>query len=439
MYAVFFIFLIVTSAFLSISEISLASAKRIRLQTYADEGSEKAKRVLQLQEHPGSFFTVVQIGLNIVALAGGIVGDKLFTPFFAEIMGFAYDGDVAKPAFWVGFATATLCFVMFADLIPKRVALIAPEKIAMNIIKPFNMLIVALKPCIWCLSGIADFFIRALGLPLKSTDKITSEDIIATVDAGTAAGILDSNEQTAIENIFGMESRTVASAMTPREDIAYLLIDADEDEIRHKVTMTPYSRYVVCDKKLDNVVGMVDSKDLLNRLMSNQSINLRDEGLVYPALIVPDSLTLSEILESFRKQRSSIAVIINEYALVVGLISINDVMSTVMGGLVPVDSEDEQIISREDGSWLVMGVTPIDDVEKLIECDELPEDSTYETLAGFMMYMLRRVPRRGDKVVYAGYRFEVVDVDNNRIDQVIISRVAPKTQVKALEKPEPKS
>lgn len=425
MLALFFALLILLSSFFAISEISLAAAKTVRLQVFADEGKVRARKVLALQEHPGRFFTVVQLGLNAIALAGGIVGDMLFTPLFEEA--FAYMGVQAgsTPAFWIGFVIATTLFILFADLIPKRIALIAPEKIAMAIIDPFNALIAVLKPFIWLLNGIADCVIRALGLPLKSTDRITSDDIIATVDAGTAAGILDTKEQNAIENIFGMESRTVASAMTPREDILYFSIDANEEEIRRKVSAMPYSQYVVCDKKLDNIVGMVDSKDLLNRMLNNNKINLHEDGLVYPALIVPDSISLSETLECFRKNSQNIAVVINEYALVVGIVSIRDVMSTVMGGLITVTPEDEQIVRREDGSWLVEGATAIDDVEQLLERDALPEDSTYETLGGFMMYMLRRVPKRGDQVLFEGYRFEVVDVDNNKVDQVIISKVAP--------------
>ncbi len=426
MLALFFALLIVSSSFFAISEISLAAAKRVRLQSLADEGNENAKLVLALQEHPGRFFTVVQLGLNAIALAGGIVGDMLFTPLFDDAFGTLGFADMTTPAFWVGFVLSTVLFILFADLIPKRIALIAPESISMKIIRPFNFLIALLKPFIWLLNGIANLVIKAFGLPLKSTDKITSEDIIATVDAGTEAGILDTREQYAIENIFNMENRTVASAMTLRENIVYLSLDADEAEINRKISGSSHSHYVVCDKKLDNIVGVVDSKALLSRLLDNQKINLRDDGLVYPALVLPDAISLSETLESFRKQNESFAIVINEYALVVGVVTVRDVMSTVMGDLVTANEEDQQIVKREDGSWLVDGGTAIDDVENLIGCDELPEDAIYETLGGFLMYMLRRVPKRGDQVLYEGFRFEVVDVDHNRIDQVIISKVTPK-------------
>ena len=158
--------------------------------------------------------------------------------------------------------------------------------------------------------------------------------------------------------------------------------------------------------------------------MSDHPLSLKDDGLVHPVQLVPDSLTLSEILDTFKRTNSDIAVIINEYALVVGIITLNDVMSTVMGDLVTTE-EESQIVEREDGSWLVDGSTPVDDLERLLDVDSLPEDSTYETVAGFMMYMLRKIPKRTDKVVYGGYRFEVIDTDKNKVDQVLISVIKP--------------
>lgn len=160
--------------------------------------------------------------------------------------------------------------------------------------------------------------------------------------------------------------------------------------------------------------------------MSDHPLSLKDDGLVHPVQLVPDSLTLSEILDTFKRTNSDIAVIINEYALVVGIITLNDVMSTVMGDLVTTE-EESQIVEREDGSWLVDGSTPVDDLERLLNVDSLPEDSTYETVAGFMMYMLRKIPKRTDKVVYGGYRFEVIDTDNNKVDQVLVSLIKPES------------
>ena len=431
MYFVSLIALLILGAFFAVSEISLAAAKRIRLQTLAEEGSKKAQHVLELQDHPGHFVTVIQIGINAVALAGGILGERFFTPFFTEVSQmFTPDAELAATSgFWLAFVTSTVLFILFADLIPKRLALIFPERVAMFIISPMRLLIKLSPIFIWFFNGTANFFIRLMGMPVKSNHKITSEDIISTVDAGTAAGVLASEEQAAIENIFEMESRTVPSSMTPREDIVYLLLDDSEDEIRHKVLETSHGQYLVCDQELDNVIGIVDSKDILKRLMSSQKLSLKEQGMVHPVQMVPDSLTLSEILECFKQNHTDFAVIINEYALVTGIITLNDVMSTVMGDLV-ISSEEAQILEREDGSWLVDGSTPIDDLEHVLGVDSLPEDSTYETVAGFMMYMLRKIPKRTDRVYYGDFRFEVIDVDNNKIDQIIVTPIKKEPEVK---------
>lgn len=420
--------LIITSSFFSISEISLAAAKKIRLRALSDEGHKKASRVLALQEHPGHFFTVIQICVNALSLAGGILGERLFTPNFTSLVSlFIHEPALAhNVGFWCGFITSTTLFILFADLIPKRLALVAPESIAMAVIGPMSFLIKILRPFVWFFNGLANVIIRRLGLPERTKDKITSEDIIATVDAGTAAGVIADEEKIAIENIFELESRTVPSSMTSRENIIYFLLSDSEEEICRKVVNSPHNQYIVCNENLDNVVGVIDSKALLGRIMSDHPLSLKDDGLVHPVQLVPDSLTLSEILDTFKRTNSDIAVIINEYALVVGIITLNDVMSTVMGDLVTTE-EESQIVEREDGSWLVDGSTPVDDLERLLNVDSLPEDSTYETVAGFMMYMLRKIPKRTDKVVYGGYRFEVIDTDNNKVDQVLVSLIKPES------------
>ena len=297
----------------------------------------------------------------------------------------------------------------------------------MTIIGPMSVLIRLLKPFIWFFNGLANIIIRSLGLPEHAKDKITSEDILATVNAGTAAGVIATEEQIAIENIFELESRTVPSSMTPRENIVYFLLDEKEEDICRKVIDLPHNQYLVCNGSLDNVVGVTDSKSLLGKMMSDQKFSLKDDGLVHPVQMVPDTLTLSEILDNFKRTHSDIAVIINEYALVVGIITLNDVMSTVMGDLVS-NEEESQILEREDGSWLVDGSTPVEDLERLLNVGSLPDDNAYETVAGFMMYMLRKIPKRTDRVVYGGYSFEVNDVDNNKVDQDPRAATKPDTK-----------
>jgi CBS domain containing-hemolysin-like protein len=216
--------------------------------------------------------------------------------------------------------------------------------------------------------------------------------------------------------------------MTSRESIIYFDLHETEDSIKEKISTHPHSKFLVCDANIDHIVGYVDSKDLLNRVLGNQSLALNSGVQIRSALIVPDTLTLSEALESFKTAGEDFAVILNEYALVVGIITLNDVMTTLMGDLVGQGLE-EQIVTRDENSWLIEGGTPIDDVMRVLHIEEFPQAGNYETIGGFMMFMLRKIPKRTDFVRYAGYKFEVVDIDSYKIDQLLVTRLEEKSSL----------
>ncbi|HEY0200818.1 MAG TPA: hemolysin family protein [Burkholderiaceae bacterium] len=416
------ILLILASAFFSAAEIALAASRRLRLRQMADEGDARAERVLRIQEQPGYYFTVVQVGLNAVAILGGIVGEGAFSPYFTRLAGLWLAHDAAETAgFLASFLIIISLFILFADLVPKRLGMTAPELLAVRLVRPMQAFMTALAPLVWVYSKGADLLLRLLGLPTQRDDRITSADILAMTEAGARAGTLAASEQQVIANVFELDTRTVGSAMTQRERIAFFLRDDPDAVVRLRIAAEPFSTYPVCEGDIDHVVGYVDAKDLFQRVLNNQPIALTDDTLVHKALVVPDRLTLTEVLEQFRQVHEDFAVIVNEYSLVVGVVTLNDVMSTVMGDLVsPFD--EEQIVRRDEDSWLIDGVTPIQDVLRALALDTLPHADEYETLAGFMMVMLRRVPRRTDSVSWGGYKFEVLDVDSYRIDQVMVSR-----------------
>ena len=414
--------LIACSAFFSVSEISLAAARKIRLRQMADDGNVNASRVLRLQEQPGHFFTVVQIGLNAVAILGGILGEAAFTPTFAALFRLVTDAPwVGAVSFACSFMLVTSLFILIADLMPKRLAMNFPEAIAVRVVRPMLFCVRLLLPLVWFFNGLANAVFRLFGLPLSRKDEITSDDIFAVVDAGAEAGVLHKSEHQVIENVFELESRTVPSAMTQRESIVFFSLDEPADSIKAKISEQPHSKFLVCDHSIDSVIGYADSKDILRRVLSGERLSLKEQGMIKTVLMVPDTLSLSEVLERFKTTREDFAVILNEYALVVGIITLNDVMSTVMGDLIGQNVE-EQIVKRDEHSWLVDGMTPVEDVLRALELDSLPDDDSYETVAGFMMYMLRKIPRRTDCVVWEGYKFEVVDIDNHKIDQILVTR-----------------
>lgn len=416
--------LIAASGYFSVAEISLAASRRLRLRQMADEGDARAERVLQLQEQPGDYFTVLQVGQNAVAILGGIVGEGALSPFLDAALALWLPPATAQTLGFVGsFLVITSLFILFADLLPKRLGMAEPEQWAVRVMRSMQVCITLFKPIVWFYSRATEAMFKLLGLPTMRDDRITPEDILAMTEAGARAGVLAAREQQVIANVFELDSRTVASAMTPRDRIAFFLRDDPDDVIRARIAAEPFSTYPVCEGDIDHVVGYVDAKDLFQRVLNNQALSLTDESLVRKMLIVPDRLTLAEVLEQFRQVHEDFAVIVNEYSLIVGVVTLNDVMSTVMGDLVG-PADEEQIVRRDENSWLIDGVTPIEDVLRTLNLDELPHAEEYETLAGFLMVMLRRVPRRTDSVNWGGYKFEVLDVDSYRIDQVMVSRLA---------------
>jgi CBS domain containing-hemolysin-like protein len=418
--------LIATSAFFSLAEISLAASRRLRLRQMADEGDVRAERVMRLQENPGHYFTVVQIGLNAVAILGGVVGEGSLSPYYAVLFERWLSPEAAqRVAFAASFVTIIAVFLVFADLFPKRLGMNDPERLAVRMVGPMQVLITTFMPLVWLFTRSTDLLFKLLGMPMQRDEKITSADILAMTEAGARAGVLAHREQQVIANVFELDSRMVNSVMTSRDRVAWFRKDDPEEVLRALIVAEPFSAYPVCEDDIDHLLGYVDAKDMFQRVLSGQPLSFEQGLPLHKALVIPDRISLTEVLEQFRLAHEDFAIVVNEYSLVVGVITLNDVMSTVMGDLVPPsDDEEQQIVRRDENSWLIDGVTPIQDVRRALDIDELPHGEEYETLAGFLMIMLRRVPKRTDSVSWAGYKFEVMDVDSYRIDQVMVTRAA---------------
>ncbi|RKG29194.1 hemolysin family protein [Acinetobacter tianfuensis] len=416
--------LIAGAGFLSLTEIALAGARKVKLKILAESGEERAQKVLDLQENSADFFAASQIGLNAVAILGGILGEGAFRPYFLSFVQQFYTGNWAETiSFVLSFTLVTSLFILFADLMPKRLAMIAPEKIAVSVINPIQIFIKVCKPLAWFINAIANLLFRLFKVNTKRDDNITFDDISAVMDAGAQAGVLQKQEHHFIENVFELEERNVPSSMTTRENVVYFTLNEAEESIRQKLAEFPYSKFLVCSEDIDSVIGYVDAKDILVRILNNQKINQLNESTIRNVLTIPDTLTLSEVLDRFRSTKEKFAVVINEYALVVGVITLSDIMITVMGDWVTPIEADQQIIKRDNNSWLIEGSTPIEDIKHALEIDEMPDEENYETLAGFMMYRLRKIPRPADTVIHSNYKFEVVDVDHFKIDQLLVTRL----------------
>jgi len=416
--------LVLAAGFLSLSEISLAGARKIKLKLLAEAGDERAQKVMSLQAQSADFFAASQLGLNAIAILGGILGEGALRPYFFDWLSLFYSGPGQdNVAFVLSFVFVTTLFVLFSDLMPKRLAMIAPETTAMAVIRPVLLIIRIFRPFSWALNKVANMLFRLFGVEMTREDRITFDEISAVVEAGAQAGVLQKQEQHFIENVFELESRAVTSTMTTRDNVVYFTLKESEESIRQKIAQHSLSKFPVCDGVIDRVIGYVDTRDILVRLLNNQSQFHLNESSIRKVLMIPDTLTLSELLDRFRSTKETFAVVINEYALVVGVVTLSDIMVTVMGRWGSPLEADQQAMQRDDGSWLIDGSTPVADMKRVLELESLPEEEHYETAAGFMMYMLRKVPKPTDSVEYEGMRFEVLDVDHYRVDQLLVKRL----------------
>lgn len=434
MFVLTLILLVLVSAFFSISEIALTAARRTKLQVLSERGDGRATRVLGLKEEPGNFFTIVQIGVNSVAILAGILGEKHVSDLLLEALSPHLQVVYAQRAANIGsFLVVTLLFIQFADLIPKRIAMTFPEACALAVIDPMLTLLRVLRPLVWIFNAAADAMLRLMRLPTKPVDQITTEDIAAMVDAGAEAGVLHKHELHLIENVFELDFKGITAIMTPRDEVVYLSLDEPADSVRRKLVNQPHAQYPVCGHDLDDVQGYIDSKDILQLLLADESAAVmgnigrhHDKNV----LVIPDTLTLSESLTRFREMHQSFAVVMNEYGLVVGIVTLDDIVGALMGDIL-YSSEDEQIVRRDDSSWLVDGLTPLVDLKKALELDTLPGEDYVDTAAGLVIYALKRIPKKSESITVAGYRFEVLDIDHHKIDQLLVSRLPPAPEAAA--------
>lgn len=288
------ILLISAAGFLSLTEIALAGARKVKLKILAESGEIRAQKVLDLQEQSADFFAASQIGLNAIAILGGILGEGAFRPYFVEFVARFYTGPWLETiGFALSFTLVTSLFILFADLMPKRLAMNAPEKISIRVIEPIQIFIKICKPLAWGINAIANLLFRLFKVNTIRDDNITFDDISAVMDAGAQAGVLQKQEHHFIENVFELEERTVPSSMTTRENVVYFTLKENENSIRQKLAEYPYSKFLVCNEHIDQVIGYVDAKDILVRILNNQSLLQLNESTIRTVLIIPDTLTLS--------------------------------------------------------------------------------------------------------------------------------------------------
>jgi len=425
---VLILLLILLNGVFAMSEIAVVSSRKSRLQNLADDGSLGAEAALSLHHEPSSFLSTIQVGITLVGILNGAIGEAAVAdPLAAWIARIPVLEPYAKAvALTITVIGLTYFSVVVGELVPKRLALLAPEGIASLMARPMMILARVTHPLVVVLSGSCSMILRLLGARRKDEPPVTDDEIKVLMEQGAEAGVFHESEQEIVSNVLRLDEQRISAIMTPRRDMFVIDLDEDEAGVWQRIIETSFSRLVVCRGGLEQVLGVLQTGDLLKKALPGGHVTLADiEALLRPPLYVPESVTTQQLLESFRRARLQFALIIDEYGDVQGLVTLTDVLAAIVGELsVPEAPEDRDMLQREDGSWLVDGDVGIERLKSVLDIgDDLPgeDEHSFNTLGGFIMHVLGRIPAPTDHFEAAGWRFEVMDMDRNRVDKVLLS------------------
>ncbi len=419
------ILLLLINGVFVMSEMAVVSSRKARLQQQANEGNRRAARALDLAQHPTPFLSTVQIGITLVSVLLGAVGGPAFSaPLATALRNWPLVAAYADSlAFGIVVVLITTLSLLIGELIPKRVALHSPERIAATIAGPMTFISKVFKPLVWLLGQTTGFALNVMNIKPSTEPPVTEEEIQLLIDQGTEAGVIEEAEQDMVEGIFSLSDSRVYSIMTPRTEITWLDIEDTPDEIRKKITDSPYSRFPVCQDSLDAVLGIVKARDLLSPPgLSSEGFKLKDR--LRPAFYIPETMLASRALEIFKEKNAELMLVIDEFGSLQGLLTLNDIIEEIVGDI----EVEAQATQRQDGSWLLDGLLPVDDFKEIFHVDKLPHESEYESLSGFVMMSLGRVPQAADHFEWNGLRFEVVDMDGRRVDKVLVTTLPSRSQ-----------
>lgn len=418
--------LILINGLFALSEMAVVSARRSRLQTDLEEGDKRAGTALSLSEEPTRFLSTVQIGITLVGILAGAFGGSTIATGIADAIREAVP-VLASSADAIGVAAVvgmiTYLSLVFGELVPKRLALRYPETLAKFIARPMKSLSVLATPIVWLLTMSTNITLRLLGVRPDDAESVSEAEILSLMREGVGAGIFDEGEDVMVESVMRLDNQPILTAITPRNELVWIPLDASEEEIITILRENAFSIYPVAEESVDNIVGVVRSKDLLLQVLGNRSISLQD--ILIKPIEVPETVPISDVLTHFKQTGIHTAVILDEYGGVAGLVRMHDLIEQIVGeldgGLYADDEADA--IQRRDGTWLVSGQIGLHEINHTIAKFEIPDDeaSDYHTLAGFLMARTGNIPAVTDQIEYGDFVFEIVDMDGNRIDKVLIT------------------
>ncbi len=420
---IIFLLIIVNGVF-AMSEIAIITANKTRLQRLAEDGDRGARAALGLAAAPNHFLSTVQIGITLIGvLAGAFGGATLAEQLAAGISQVPLLGAYAETiGVSVVVVAITYLSLVIGELAPKQLALSQAERIASIVAAPMRWLTALVSPLVTVLSVSTHLVLKLLGVRASGEPAMTEDEIRIIIRQAAQAGVLELVEKDMVQRVLRLGDRRISSLMTPRVEIEWLDLDRSPQELERQIQDSPHSYFPVAQGDIDNVLGVMRARDFMSRCMAGQPANPKD--LLAP-LFVPESMSVLKALESFKARRSTVALVIDEYGGLIGMVTMSDILKAIIGDIPLEDDRDEpEIIQREDGSWLLDGLLSTDELQEhlgLVLPEE--EEGSYQTLGGFIMTHLGRIPAVAERFEYGGMCFEVVDMDGNRIDKVLVAPV----------------
>jgi putative hemolysin len=423
--------LIVLNGVFVMSEMAIVSARKVRLQQLANHGDRRAEVALDLAMSPDRFLPTVQVGITLMAILSGARGEsaisRLLAPQLEQWLPRQYSEPIAAI---LAIATITYLTIVIAELVPKQIALNSPEKIASFVARPIDLLARLSTPLIFMLSRSTNFVVKLFGIRRTERPEVTEEEIKVMIEQSTETGMFEESEQDMVEGVLSLGDLKIGALMTPRPDITWIDINDRVGITRQKIIDSDYSRLPVCEGELDRVLGVVHVADLLSQTLKGEEINLT-ASLSQP-LFIPESTRGLKVLEQFKKFGTHIAMVVDEYGVIQGLVTMHDLFEEIFGDITDFNEEPEepQIIQREDGSWLLDGMLSI---EELLEQFDIPESAidrgNYHTLGGFAIMQLGKIPISGEYFEWRQLRFEIIDMDGKRVDKILVKSSEPIEEV----------
>lgn len=414
--------LILMNGLFAMAETAVVSSRKSRLKQRAQDGSRQARMALKLAKNPNRFLATIQIGITMIGiLSGALAEERLATGLQAWL------GDVPfieryRDPIATGLLVGVLTYfsLVIGELIPKRIALMYPETIASFIALPMRWLSRFAAPLVKLLSFSTDMILKILQVRTPKEEPVTPEELKVLIQEGASAGIFDQTEQDIVTNVFRLAERRASAIMTPRTEIVSLDVKDTPNSIRSKILEEPHAFYPVVEGHMDHVMGVLSAKDIMTQVLAGEEIQLT--VLMHRALIVPESISILQMLDSFRVNPAQVAFIADEYGSILGLVTQNSVVEAIVGEMPDLEEPLEpDMVMRDDGSYLVNGSMAADDLREKLRLPELPGRNHYDTVGGFALLQLQRIPSVGDAFEWSSATFEIVDMDGKRIDKVLVT------------------